>query len=81
MGHKKDNRIFRRKNLLDLDQMTRLSRLDRDRRANNGRMSYNNFARRKHAWMHSQAVRRERRAAAKAIARAGQINLANQLDN
>ena len=82
MGHKKDNRIFRRENLLDLDQMTRLSRLDRDRRANNGRMSYNNFARRKHAWMHSQALMQERRrAAAKAMVRAEQINQANQFQS
>jgi hypothetical protein len=75
-GHvgKNNNHMFRRENLLDLEQMARFDRRDRDRRANNGRQSYNNFAQHQHAWMVSQAMTADRRrAAVRATARAQQI--------
>ena len=56
--HKRNNHMFRRENLLDVEQIARFDRRDRDRRANNGRRSYNNFAQRQHAWMlkHQEAT-------------------------
>lgn len=75
-GHagKNNNHMFLRENLLDLEQMARFDRRDRDRRANNGRRSYNNFAQHQHAWMVSQAITADRRrAAVRATARAQQI--------
>ena len=53
---KKGNRMFLRENMLDMTQLQRYDRLDRERRRFEGPASYNNAFQRQHSWLPRQAA-------------------------
>lgn len=52
----KSNRMFLRENMLDMAQLQRYDRLDRERRRYEGPASYNNAFQRQHSWLPKQAA-------------------------
>jgi hypothetical protein len=53
---KKSNKLFKRENMLDITQLQRYDRLDRERRRFEGPASYNNAFQRQHSWLPRQAA-------------------------